>query len=362
MRATAAVLEQPGQPFVITPVDLDDPRPDEVLVRLVSAGVCGTDLEFATFFSTPVVLGHEGAGVVEQIGSRVTAVRPGDHVAMSFTSCGTCSLCRTGTPSYCRSFNALNMSGRRPDGTTAIHRDGIEINGHFFGQSSFATHAVVPERAVVQIDPALELTRVGPFGCGFQTGAGGVLNVLQPRPGASIAIFGAGAVGAAAIIAAALSNCATIVAVDISESKLAAATGFGATHTVHSLSTDTAAELAAIVPEGFEFVIDTTGREDVLRTAVEALGPLGRAGVIGIGPSESMSFEWRSILNGRTVTGIISGASLPQLFLPRLLDLYAAGRFPVDRMYTYFPFEKINDAVDAVRSGAAAKAVLTFDG
>lgn len=359
MRVTAALLEAAGAPFTLTEVELEPPRPDEVLVRMSSVGICGTDLEFARFFPTPAVLGHEGAGVVEQVGSRVTTVRPGDHVAMSFASCGTCSLCLTGSPAYCRSFDALNFTGRRPDGSSAISRDGQPVNGHFLGQSAFASHAVAPVRAVVPIDPTIPLAHVGPFGCGFQTGAGGVLNVLRPAPDSTIAVFGAGAVGVAAILAAVLSGCTTIVAVDVNPAKLDAARDYGATHLVDATG-DIAAELAAIVPEGLQYAIDTTGREDVLRTAVEALGPLGTVGVIGVGPSESMSFEWRSILNGRTVTGIIAGASLPQLFIPRLLELHAAGRFPVDKMITYFPFADINDAVAAVRTGTVSKAVLTF--
>jgi aryl-alcohol dehydrogenase len=213
---------------------------------------------------------------------------------------------------------------------------------------------------VVPIAAEIDLRHVGPFGCGFQTGAGGVLNVLKPAPGSTIAVFGAGAVGAAALIAAGLSGCATIVAVDIDPAKLSAATALGATHTIDSSKPDVAGQLAEIVPAGLDFVIDTTGRADVLRTAVESLGPLGRAGVIGIGPSESMTFEWRSILNGRSVTGIIAGASVPQLFLPKLLDLHAEGRFPIDSMITYFPFEQINEAVAAIRAGEVAKAVLTF--
>lgn len=360
MRATAALLEQPGEPFVLTEVDLDDPRPDEVLVRVAAVGVCGTDLEFAGFFPTPALLGHEGAGVVEKVGAHVTSVRPGDHVAMSFASCGTCAPCRTGAPAYCRGFDALNFSGRRSDGSTAVTHGGREVNAHFLGQSSFADHVVAPERAVVRIDPSYDLLRAGPFGCGFQTGAGGVFNVLRPRPGSSIAVFGAGAVGVAAVIAASLSGCKVVAAVDVNPAKLEAARGFGATHGVDSSAGGTAEQLAALVPEGFDFVIDTTGREDVLRTAVEALGPLGRAGVIGVGPSESMSFDWRSILNGRTVTGIVAGSSVPQLFLPELLELNAEGRFPVEKMISYFPFEQINEAVAAVRSGSVGKAVLTF--
>ncbi|WP_433359379.1 NAD(P)-dependent alcohol dehydrogenase [Streptosporangium sp. CA-115845] len=360
MRITAAVLEAPGGSFALRETELEEPRPDEVLVRVSSTGICGTDLEFATFFPTPAVLGHEGAGIVERVGSRVTSVAPGDHVAMSFTSCGACPLCLTGSPAYCRSFDALNFGGRRPDGSSALSLDGAPVNGHFLGQSSFATHVVATERAVVPIDRNIDLTHVGPFGCGLQTGAGGVFNVLRPSPGSSIAVFGAGAVGVAAIIAAAISGCSVVAAVDVNAAKLEAARSYGATHTVDSSVSDSAEALREITPHGLDFVIDTTGRQDVLRTAVEALGPLGRCGVIGVGPSQEMSFDWRSILNGRTVTGIIGGSSLPQVFLPRLLDLYVAGRFPVDRMMTSYPFERINEAIADLRAGRTAKAVLTF--
>jgi aryl-alcohol dehydrogenase len=363
VRVTAAVLEQTGQAFALREVELEAPRPDEVLVRVSSVGVCGTDLEFATFFATPVVLGHEGAGVVEEVGARVTSVAPGDHVAMSFNSCGACPLCLSGSPAYCHQFDAINFSGRRPDGSSAISRSpgGEPINGHFLGQSAFATHVVAPARAVVPIAKDIDLAHVGPFGCGFQTGAGGVFNVLRPPPGSSLAVFGAGAVGAAAILAAVISGCSIITAVDVNAGKLDAAVAFGATHAVNSAEPGGLAEaLRDIAPHGFDYAIDTTGREDVLRTAVEALGPLGRCGVIGVGPSEQMSFDWRSILNGRTVTGIIAGSSIPRVFLPKLLELHAAGRFPVDRMLSYFPFDQINEAVEAVRRGAVGKAVLTF--
>lgn len=360
MRVTAALLEANGQPFTLTELDLEDPRPDEVLIEVAATGICSTDLEFANFFPTPALFGHEGSGVVRAVGAQVVGVADGDHVAMSFNSCGTCSICRSGTPSYCRSFDAVNFTGRRPDGTTAVTHNGIEVNAHFLGQSSFASHAVVPARAITVIDKSIDLTVAAPFGCGIQTGAGGVLNVLRPRPGQSIAIFGAGAVGVAAIIAAAISTCGIVAAVDVNPAKLEAAVGYGATHTLDSASGDVAEQLRELAPHGFDYIIDTTGREDVLRTAVEALGPLGHAGVIGIGPSENMSFEWRSVLNGRSITGIISGGALPQVFLPQLLQWQAEGRFPVEKMMTFFPFEKINDAVAAMRSGEVGKAVLTF--
>ncbi|MEV4772093.1 NAD(P)-dependent alcohol dehydrogenase [Micromonospora humida] len=360
MRITAAVLENAGGPFTLQQIDLADPGPDEVLVRVHSVGICATDLEFANFFPTPAVLGHEGSGVVEQVGDRVTGVSPGDHVAMSFTSCGDCPLCRGGNPAYCRRFDAVNFTGRRPDGSTALSRDGQPVNGHFLGQSSFASHVVAPARAVVPISKEVDLGVVGPFGCGFGTGAGAVLNVLRPEVGSSLVVFGAGAVGVAAILAARVAGCAVVAAVDVNAGKLDTARLLGATHGVNSTDGDPRELLTAIAPHGFDVAIDTTGREDVLRLAVESLGPLGRCGVVGIGPSEQMSFEWRSVLNGRSITGIIGGSSLPQVFLPKLLDLHAAGNFPVDRLITRFPFAQINEAVAALRSGEVGKAVLTL--
>ncbi|GAA0574508.1 NAD(P)-dependent alcohol dehydrogenase [Actinomadura livida] len=359
MRVTAAVLDRPGEPLALRDVELGPPRPDEVLVRLSAVGICATDLEFATFFEAPAVLGHEGAGIVERVGDRVTSVAPGDHVALSFTSCGRCRPCLTGSPGYCLRFDALNFSGRRPDGTSAVSLGGTEINAHFLGQSAFADHVVAPERAVVPIGKDADLTLAGPFGCGFQTGAGGVLNVLRPSPGSSIAIFGAGSVGIASVLAAALSGCTTVAVVDLNAERLATAESLGATHGVTG-GEGAAEELRSIAPDGFDFVLETTGRADVLRTGVEALAPLGRCGVIGVGPSAEMSFDWRSVLNGRTITGIIGGGAIPQVFVPELLRLHAAGRFPVHEIVERFPFERIGDAVDAAKSGTVGKAVLTF--
>ncbi|TDE37303.1 NAD(P)-dependent alcohol dehydrogenase [Actinomadura sp. 6K520] len=359
MRVTAAVLDRPGEPLALRDVELGPPRPDEVLVRLSAVGICATDLEFATFFEAPAVLGHEGAGIVERAGDRVTSVAPGDHVALSFTSCGRCRPCLTGSPGYCLRFDALNFSGRRPDGSSAVSLGGTEINAHFLGQSAFADHVVAPERAVVPIGKDADLTLAGPFGCGFQTGAGGVLNVLRPAPGSSIAIFGAGSVGIASVLAAALSGCTTVAVVDLNAERLATARSLGATHGVTG-GEGAAEELRSIAPDGFDFVLETTGRADVLRTGVEALAPLGRCGVIGVGPSAEMSFDWRSVLNGRTITGIIGGGAIPQVFVPELLRLHAAGRFPVHEVVGHFPFERIGEAVDAARRGTVGKAVLTF--
>jgi aryl-alcohol dehydrogenase len=363
VRAVAAVVERAGAPFTLCGVDVEHPRADEVLVRMVSVGICGTDLEFAELlptFPSPALLGHEGAGIVERVGSSVRSVQPGDRVALSFTSCGSCPMCRTGAQAYCRQFDALNFTGRRADGTSAVSRDGVSCNAHFIGQSSFASYAVVPERAVVVLPADADLTIAGPFGCAIQTGVGTVLNVLRPKSGQSIGVFGVGAVGAAAVMGARLAGCRPLIAIDVNRGKLDAASRFGATDVVDAGADDVASALRRICPNGLDYVIDTTGRDEVLRTAVEALGPLGKAAVVGAGPSRTMTLDWNCVLHGRMVIGVIGGSSVPQVFVPELLALHRAGQLPVEGMVTLFPFAQINEAADAARRGEVTKAILQF--
>ncbi|WP_091944363.1 NAD(P)-dependent alcohol dehydrogenase [Trujillonella endophytica] len=359
---TAAVLRDPAGPLELVQLELAPPRAGEVVVRLVSTGICGTDLEFRSMMTPPVVLGHEGAGIVEQVGEGVTDLAVGDPVALTFAFCGECGPCSQQAMAYCENFWQYNFIGTRPDGSTALSQDGQPVHGHFLGQSSFATHVLARRGSVVKVPEGTDLRVVGPFGCGFQTGAGGVLNVLRPAPGSSIAVFGAGAVGAAAILGAVEAGCTTIVAVDVNPAKLEQARALGATHAVSAAEPDLAERVRAEVPGGLQYSLDTTGRADVLRAAVESLAPLGVCGVIGVGASAEMSFEWRSILStGRSVVGITAGASVPEEFLPRLVELHRAGRFPVDGLLTHYPFAEVNRALDDVRAGRVGKAVLTFD-
>lgn len=366
-RVTAAVLRATGGPFELTELAMAPPRDDEVVVRTVATGICGTDLEFAATMAPPVVLGHEGAGVVEEVGAGVTDLAPGDPVTMTFAHCGGCVRCRRGAPAYCNRFWEYNFIGTRPDGSTALHetalRDigaGRQVAGHFLGQSAFASHVLARRSSVVRVPEGTDLRVSGPFGCGFQTGAGGVLNVLRPAPGEPIGIFGAGAVGAAAILAAVVAGCAPIVAVDVAPAKREQALALGATHVLDA-GDGLVERVHEIVPDGLRYALDTTGRAEVVRAAVESLGAPGTCGVIGVGPSAEMSFEWRSVLNGRTITGIVAGGGVPQEFLPRLLDLHRQGSFPVERLLTHYPFTDIDTAVADVRAGRVGKAVLTFD-
>lgn len=358
--ARAAVLRQSGKPLVLEEVELEDPRPFEVLVRLESVGVCRTDTHALHEAPPPVILGHEGAGVVEAVGSAVTKVTIGDKVLTTFASCGTCRRCRLGQVAYCERFMELNFSGGRGDGTTAARAGGEPIGTHFLGQSCFATHAVVGERSVVKADPAWDLRPLSPFGCGFQTGAGAVLNSLRPPAGASIAVFGAGAVGLSAIAAAALTGCEPIVAVDTVAARLDIARRFGATAAVDASVQAMAEGLAAAVPDGLDYAVDTTGVAAVLADAVGGLNTRGTCAVVGAGASTEMVLDWRTVLNGRTVTGVIAGDSVPEVFLPQLVHLHHNGRFPVADLNTYFEFDDINEAIEASVRGDAVKPVLTF--
>lgn len=358
MRATAAVLREHGGLPQLEAVEIGELRPDEVLVEVEAVGVCRTDTEFGHFWPLPAVLGHEGVGSVAAAGDRVSYVRPGDRVLMTFNHCGACRPCLEGSPAYCRHFDALNFSGARPDGTSAIHAGGEALHAHFLGQSSFASHAVATERSVVKVPEGIPAEILAPFGCGFQTGAGAVLNVLRVAPGDSLAVFGAGAVGLAAVAAAAAAGCGNITVVDLDPARLAKARLLGALHTVEASTQDLVAAVREACPDGYDAALDTTGVQAVLRSATEVLTTRGTCAVVGVGPSTEISLDWRTMLNGRTLTGVIAGGSLPRVFLPKLVDMYLAGKFPVDRLIDVQPFDELPKAFEASRSGEVVKAVV----
>jgi aryl-alcohol dehydrogenase len=358
LRATAAVLREHGGLPRLEAVEIGAVRPNEVLVELEAVGICRTDTEFGHFWPLPAVLGHEGVGIIRTAGEWVSYVSPGDRVLMTFNHCGTCRPCLQGSPGYCVRFDALNFSGARPDGSSALAAGGQPIHAHFLGQSSFATHAVATEQSIVKVPHDLPAEVLAPFGCGFQTGAGTVLNVLRPGPGSSIAVFGAGAVGLAAVAAAAAAGCAAIAVADLDPARLAEARLLGATHTVDASTADLVPAILESSPGGYDGSLDTTGVAAVLRAATEVLHTRGTCAVVGVGPSTEISLDWRTMLNGRTLTGVIAGGSLPRVFLPSLIELYASGRFPVDRLIEVLSFDDLPQAFDASRCGEIVKAVV----
>jgi aryl-alcohol dehydrogenase len=362
----AAVVESGGAPFTLSDVTLDEPGPREALVRMVATGLCHTDLGVASGglpFPLPGVLGHEGAGVVEAVGPAVTGIAPGDHVVLSFTSCGDCRNCDGGHPAYCAGWLPLNLlGGRRADGTSTISRDGEPLGGHFFGQSSFAERALVDERSLVKVDPDVPLESIAPLGCGVQTGVGAVWNVLKPVTGSTIVVLGAGAVGLSAVMAAALTPATTIVAVDRVGERLTLAKELGATHTVDAAAEDLGEALAAITGgQGADGIVETTGNVAVLRQGVDALGARGTLVVVGAPPfGTEVSLDVNGLLGGKRVVGLTLGDAETQSFIPALVRLVKEGRLPLHRLISTYPFADIDQAVRDMGAGKAIKPVLTF--
>ncbi|GAA0967664.1 NAD(P)-dependent alcohol dehydrogenase [Acrocarpospora macrocephala] len=358
--ATAAVLHAPDAPFSLETIQLGELRPNELLVDIHATGLCHTDLlprlPALGERLVPLVLGHEGAGVVIEVGSAVSSIKPGDHVLLSFDSCGVCERCRADDPAYCRHFRAINLTGQRLDGSVAaLDRHGIPVANRWFGQSSFATLAIATERNTVAIDPSLPLEVLAPLGCGLQTGAGAVLNEMKPRPGQSIAVLGVGAVGLAAVMAAGIAEAATIVAVDRHASRLELAARLGATAQVFGDTGELRKAIAGDGP-GLDFVLDTTGAPEVIRAGVAALRPHGRAILVGAGASP-VSFH-PSELTGVTIGYILEGSANPKRFLPELVAHWRAGRFPIERLIASYPLADIGAAETDMLAGHVAKPVL----
>ncbi|WEO99535.1 NAD(P)-dependent alcohol dehydrogenase [Streptomyces sp. FXJ1.172] len=362
----AAVVESGGAPFTLCDVELDTPRPDEALVRMAATGLCHTDLGVASGglpFPLPAVLGHEGAGVVEAVGRDVTGIQPGDHVVLSFTSCADCRNCREGHPAYCATWLPLNLTGgRRADGTSTISRDGAALGGHFFGQSSFAERALVDRRSLVKVDPEVPLTSIAPLGCGVQTGVGAVWNVLNLRAGSTLVVLGAGAVGLSAVMAAALTPAARIIAVDRFAERLALAEELGATHTVNAAEADLGDTLALLTGgHGADGVVETTGNVAVLRRGADALAARGTLVVVGAPPfGTEVALDVNGLLPGRRIVGLTLGDGETQTFIPALVQLVAQGRLPLHRLVSTYPFTDVNQAARDMSAGKTIKPVLTF--
>jgi aryl-alcohol dehydrogenase len=367
MQITAAVVREKLAPFAIETVELTDPRPDEILVKVVASGICQTDLHGRDgYFQIPfpAVFGHEGGGVVAAVGSAVTELAPGDHVIMAFPFCGRCPNCLMHMPAQCVDSIKLKGSGTRPDGSTLMVKDGAPVYSAFFQQSSFGTYAIANQRFAVRVRTDAPLERLGAMACGVQTGAGAVFNAMKPAPGDSLAIFGVGGVGLSALMAAKLSGCDPIIAVDVQESRLALACELGATHTIdHSGNDDVVNEIRKITGYGTRFSIETSARPEILREAVEALMPLGTCILLGSArKGTDVSLEMPFLQNGRTVRGVIQGWSEPKVFLPHLVDLMMEGKFPADRLMTFYPLAEINRAAEDMTSGSTIKPVLMMPG
>jgi aryl-alcohol dehydrogenase len=345
----------------IEELDLEEPRVDEVRVRIVATGICHTDLNCHSGFGVPtpkpIVLGHEGAGIVEALGAGVRGLAVGDHVVLSGGSCGLCPSCHAARPTYCREAMKLAFGGMRSDGSSPLSQQGARIAGAFFAQSSFASHVVVPERSAVKVPTDVPLHLLGPLGCGIITGAGSVLEAFRLRPGQSLVVFGVGSVGMAAVMAARIAGASRIVAVDVSAQRLALAVSLGATDTVVS-DPAAAGALREMEPFGFNFSFNTTSVPAVYTMATECLANEGTAGFV-TRPHGDWSINVGSLLaGGRRFQGILGGSAAPQLFIPLLIDYWRQGRFPFERLIAEYSFERIGAAWADCSSGAVLKPIL----
>lgn len=368
----AAMANSADLPFTTSELTLRTPGPNELLVKVAATGICHTDVmtKAKGLCDFPIVLGHEGVGVVEQVGESVDGFEPGDHVIMSYDYCGACANCEAGRPSYCVDHGTLNFAGTRPDGNRTHATAGsteADVHGSFFQQSSFATHALAHATNTIKVDKALPLATLAPLACGVQTGAGTVFNTLDVAAGSSIAIFGCGCVGLSAVMAAAIAKADTIIAVDLNPSRLDMALELGATNVVNPGDfADTADFLAAIAdlaPGGCNYAIDTTGQPSVLRQAFDSCGPLGVTAMIAPGvPGTEVSVEMMGLLPGKSLRGVIQGDSHSKTFIPKLIDLWQQGVFPFDKLITRFDsLDSVESAIVAMGSGDVIKPVVVID-
>lgn len=366
MRIKAAVLEATGGPQHVQELELAPPEPAEVLVRLRASGVCHSDwnaIDGTAETRCPVVLGHEGAGVVEQVGAAVTRVAIGDHVALSWApSCGECEECLRDLPQLCGAAWPAMATGGLLDGTTRLSRDGEPVY-HYSFLSTFAEACVVPERSCVPVPEEVPFEIAGLVGCAVTTGVGAVWRTAQVRPGDRVAVVGCGGVGLSALLAAVAVGAEPVVAVDATPAKLEVARSFGATEAV--LWAGSAEETASAVREasggGVDYAIEATGRPEAMLAAVLATRARGAAVLIGI-PREDAVLPLPALSIPRLerrVLGSIYGSSRPERDFRLTLDLYRSGRLPLDRLVSHrLPLERVEDAFALLRSGEALRVVL----
>ncbi|MEU0762515.1 NAD(P)-dependent alcohol dehydrogenase [Streptomyces microflavus] len=360
MRFGAAVLRSYEEPFAVEEVMLrSGPADGEILVRIAGCGMCRTDLAVrrsAGRSPLPAVLGHEGAGVVVETGGPDTGLSPGDHVVLSFDSCGHCRNCLGAAPAYCDRFAALNLFGGRTENAARFtDAAGGALAPRWFGQSSFAEYAMVPARNAVRVDASLPLELLGPLGCGFLTGAGAVFNSFGAGPGDTVAVFGAGAVGLAAVMAATAAGAFT-VAVDRHPERLAQAEKFGAVP-LDAASAGLHGRIQRLTDGGARYALDTTGSGGLINDALRALRPTGHLGLVAR-LHTALPLEPGTLDRGRKISHICEGDAVPGLLIPRLTGLWQAGLFPFDQLIRTYPLADIDEAERDCEAGRVVKPVL----
>lgn len=365
---TAAVSRQGHDDFSVETLHVQDPRTNEVLVRFTAAGLCHTDLEVAAGrlpTPRPVVVGHEGVGVIAAVGRDVDGFTPGDRVVAGFNFCGICPNCQRGQPAYCPQHFALNFGAQRSDGTVGLRdQNGNPVHDHFFGQSSFAGWGLCRPCGLFTVnDSDVADEQLAPLACGVSTGAGAVWNCLSVTPGSSVLVVGAGSVGLSAVMAAYATGAGRIIVADQHAARLKLATELGASDVIDVRTTPTLdAVMEMTHGRGVDFSVESTGAVAAMTAAVMSLAPLGRAAVLGIAPhGEELRTNAFELLLGRSVMGSVIGHQAPAVLIPRILALHQQGRFPVERLVRAYPLTSINEAVSDVRAGITVKAILRHD-
>lgn len=360
-----AIVSREQTPFHFETVNLETPAANEVLIRVVASGVCHTDatiLNGSIPSHYPVILGHEGSGIVEKIGNSVTTVKPGDHVIMGFASCGHCRPCLSGKNGACDNFNELNFMGKNRYGHYVMKSEQNEDISQFFGQSSFAHYSIVHEANLVKVDPEVDLRFLGPLGCGIMTGSGTVINVIQPALGSSLVVFGSGAVGLSALMAANIVGCSKIIAVDIHQDRLELAKSLGATHIINSAKQDVVKTIQSITDGGANYSFETTGVDTVELQAISCLRNYGKMTTVAVGEKDIKINLFKDIvIRSLTIRGAIEGDAVPQLLIPKLIDFWRLGKFPFDKLVKFYKPEAIKQAFADSKSGKVIKPVIVFD-
>lgn len=358
----AALFHGPQQPLTIEQVEIDKPRAHEVLVRTVATGVCHSDLHFIEGlypFPAPAILGHEAAGIVEEAGEFVSYVKPGDHViACLSVFCGHCERCLSGRPYLCTNPETRRAKTDPPK----LSQNGVPIN-QFANISSYAEQMLLHENAIVKIADDIPLDRAALIGCGVTTGVGAVLNTARIEPGSTVAVFGCGGVGLAAVQGARIGGARMIIAVDTIENKLASARELGATHIVDASSHDPVEAIRDMTGGGVDYSFEAIGLAEVAAQAFDCLTRGGTATIIGMIPvGQKVELDGRSFLSEKKIQGSSMGSNRFRIDMPRYLEFYRQGRLRLDEMITRRGrLEDVNEAFRAMKAGEAIRSVLTFD-
>nr|POE56665.1 aryl-alcohol dehydrogenase [Quercus suber] len=347
--------------------------PNELFVQIAAASVCHTDIKTATgqfHIQPPVVLGHEASGIVTAVGRAVTYVVPGDRVILSYAACLQCRRCLRGQQPYCEKIFPLNFSGQREDGTTSVQGEG-DVKGLFFGQSSLSRIAVVRESCAVKVDSSVteqDLRVCASLGCGVQTGAGAIMNVAKPPVGSCIVVFGGGAVGLSAILAAKLTSPASLVLVENSQAKLdmlpkAVLQGVQVINSSKLSQDEIATNLKELTPSGMgmDYALDCVGNEQIILAAHASLDKLGTLLVVGSSAEARLGIlTGQHLVKGANIRGTHNGDSVPRIMIPYLISLWRSGKFPFDMLLTHFRFEELEKAMEQVRKGEVIKPLLVL--